>query len=82
MTRLNTAKGSVFKDNPVLRTFVGRGAFGQVYSAIDQTTGHAFAVKVISLDKCDDVDAKRGSVHREIQIMKRLSHVSNIYLLP
>lgn len=51
---------------------LGRGAFGEVYKAIDAGTGNPFAVKVILLK----YGAQRSMVQKEIGIMANLKHVS------
>lgn len=79
ITRLDTVKGSLFKDIPHLREWKGEGSYGNVYKAVDQTSGHIFAIKVVKLKKYGDIDAARALIHREIRFMKRLKHVSNMF---
>ncbi|KAJ2898970.1 uncharacterized protein MKZ38_003539 [Zalerion maritima] len=81
MTRLDTVKGSLFKDIPLLRDWIGEGSYGTVYKAVDRTSGHVFAIKVVDLKKYDDVDAARALIHREIKVMKRLNHAHIIEYL-
>lgn len=52
---------------------LGRGAFGEVYKAIDAGTGNPFAVKVILLKY---EEAQRSTVQKEIEIMAKVKHVS------
>ncbi|KAG8423877.1 hypothetical protein J3458_000726 [Metarhizium acridum] len=74
ITRLNTVKGSHFQDIAHIREVEGEGAFGTVYRAVDEISGHRFAIKVVKLDKFGDVDAARALLHREIKVLERLSH--------
>jgi serine/threonine protein kinase len=78
ITRLNTRKGPLFQDIKHLRQEIGEGAFGKVYSAVDQTSGHRFAIKVVNLRAQPDVDIEkaRAIFHREIKVMQRVKHVS------
>ena len=79
ITRLDTVKGSLFKDIPHLRLEKGKGSYGTVYEAVDQTSGHTFAIKVVQLENYGDVYAARALLHREIKIIQGLSHVSNMF---
>ncbi|KAI1289078.1 kinase-like protein [Xylaria venustula] len=81
MTRLNTRKGSLFKDIAHLREPGGEGSYGTVYKAVDQITGHLFAIKVVKLEEYGDVDAARALIHREIKVMGMLSHAHIIEYL-
>ncbi|KAJ8122992.1 hypothetical protein O1611_g9702 [Lasiodiplodia mahajangana] len=74
ITRLHTAKDGLFKDIPHIRTEIGQGGFGKVYIAVDQTSGHKFAIKVIKLKEYGNVDAARALVHREVKVMRDLRH--------
>lgn len=76
ITRLDTARGNLFKDIPRLRELVGKGTYGKVYRAVDETSGNLFAVKVVKLEGYGDIDAARAMLHREIKVMERLRHVS------
>ena len=77
ITRLNTARGPCFKDIPSLREFKGAGSFGTVFQAVDQTSGHNFAIKVVKLEDYGDIETARALLHREIKVMERLHHVSD-----
>lgn len=79
ITRLDTVKGTGFKDIPHLRDEIGKGSYGKVYKAIDQASGHIFAIKVVKLEEYGDIDAARALLHREIKMMERLHHVSNMF---
>lgn len=79
MTRLDTVKGSLFKNIPHLRDWKGEGSYGTVFQAVDQTSGHTFAIKVVELEKYDDADAARALLHREIKVVKRLNRVGIAY---
>ncbi|KAL7936915.1 kinase-like domain-containing protein [Trichoderma chlorosporum] len=74
ITRLDTAKGSLFKDIPQLREKIGSGAFGKVFRAVDEMSGNYFAIKVVKLEKYGDIDVARAMLHREIKVMERLRH--------
>jgi len=81
ITRLNTTKGPIFQDIKHLREEIGRGAYGTVYSAVDQTSGHKFAIKVVDLGGQGDIEAARAILHREIKVMQKVKHVSPPQLL-
>ncbi|KAI3318579.1 kinase-like domain-containing protein [Xylariaceae sp. AK1471] len=74
MTRLNTGKESKLKDVQSLRHQKGNRAFGTVWEAVDQISGHLFAIKVVRLSQYDDEDTARALLHREIKVMERLHH--------
>lgn len=78
MTRLNTIKGTCFSDIPEYRSVKGSGAFGKVYAATDRVSGYEFAIKVIHLQLYHNPEEAQVLVHREIKILTRLSHVSDI----
>lgn len=77
VTRLHTAKDSLFKDIPERRLIKGKGAFGAVYEATDQESGHLFAIKVVTLEAYPNPDVARTLIHREIKTMEKLKHVSD-----
>ena len=77
VTRLNTVKGSHFQDDKRRRRMIGSGSFGEVYRAVDQVSGRTFAIKIVKLDRHDDVEAARAIFHREVKVMERLRHVSD-----
>ncbi|KAI1347200.1 kinase-like protein [Xylaria sp. FL0043] len=81
MTRLNTAKASLFKDIPHLRVIKGEGTYGIVYKGFDQASGNPFVIKVIKLENYGNVEAARALVHREIKIMEKLRHAHIIEYL-
>ncbi|KAI1274628.1 kinase-like protein [Xylaria sp. FL0933] len=81
MTRLNTAKASLFKDIPHLRERQGEGTYGIVYKGFDQASGNPFVIKVIKLEKYGNIEAARALVHREIKIMEKLHHAHIIEYL-
>ena len=69
----------MFKETKRLRKFIAGGEFGTVSKAIDRVSGHAFATKVIHLDKHQNIDAARALVHREVKIMRNLHHISILF---
>jgi len=75
ITRLNTSRGPIFQDIRQLREEIGCGAYGRVYSTIDQASGRKVAVKVVDLGSQGNIDAARAILHREIKVMQRLKHV-------
>ena len=79
VTRLNTAKRSLFEDHEELREKIGSGAFGNVFKAIDKISGHNFAIKVVRLDAYDNLDTARALIHKEIKVMEKLRHVCCIF---
>jgi len=74
VTRLNTAR-PILQDVLKLRVAIGKGSFGTVYKAVDQVTGHLFAIKMVELGATGNTDAERAMLHREIKVMERLKHV-------
>ncbi|KAI5859902.1 kinase-like protein [Durotheca rogersii] len=74
LTRLDETNNAFFDDIEALRVKVGHGAFGTVYKAVDQASGHVFAIKVADLERVGDIDVARATLHREIKAMKGLRH--------
>ncbi|KJZ74769.1 hypothetical protein HIM_05886 [Hirsutella minnesotensis 3608] len=83
ITRLNTAKLPLFQDIEGLREYKAKGAFGQVFKAVDRSTGHLFAIKVVDLTiyQDGDIEAARALLHKEIKVMERVKHEHIIELL-
>lgn len=78
LTRQQTAvKTHRFKDIPHLRRPKGSGTFGEVFEAVDWVSGNKFAIKVVKLNKGIHGDEARATLYREIEILKRLKHVSH-----
>jgi hypothetical protein len=75
ITRVTSTKLPVIQPIDGVRERVGSGAFGEVFKAVDKTTGHPFAIKVVDLQAQGDVDIARACLHREIKAMEKLSHV-------
>ena len=60
------------KDN-----LLGKGTFGEVYSALDQRTGGLMAVKSIKLTKKTDPEKRNQElkiIENEINLLKQLDH--------
>jgi serine/threonine protein kinase len=75
--KLERVKDTHFKDIRHLRKQEGEGSFGTVYKAIDQTSGHVFAIKVVRLERYSGgANAARALLHGEIEVSRRLKHVS------
>ncbi|KAI4377246.1 hypothetical protein MLD38_014909 [Melastoma candidum] len=53
---------------------IGEGNFAKVKLAVDTSTGHPFAIKIIDKDKIVRDDYMRCQVKREIKTMKLLHH--------
>ena len=62
----------------VLR-LIGKGAFGTVWEAIQQSTGRSVALKVIRIDLATDEVFSRFA--REVQILERMDHpnIAHVY---
>ncbi|XP_076167898.1 mitogen-activated protein kinase p38b isoform X3 [Ptiloglossa arizonensis] len=60
-------------------TPVGSGAYGQVCSAVDTTTGHKVAIKKLARPFQSAVHAKR--TYRELRMLKHMNHENVIGLL-
>ncbi|KAL1877366.1 hypothetical protein VTK73DRAFT_8661 [Phialemonium thermophilum] len=74
LERLQSAKKHIVKEIPGTRTFVGNGAFGKVFQAIDNGTGYRFAIKVVELEKYSDIRAARALMYQEMKILDSLRH--------
>lgn len=72
-TRLKTANSANFADNIQILGKIGSGSFGTVYKAVDRSSRHVYAVKVIDLTRHGP--DMRALIHREIKVMERLKHV-------
>ncbi|KJZ74044.1 hypothetical protein HIM_06493 [Hirsutella minnesotensis 3608] len=83
ITRLNTARLPHFRDVEQLRTIKASGAFGNVFKAVDRSTGHNFAIKVVNLAAYinADIETARALLHKEIKFMERFKHEHIIELL-
>lgn len=60
----------------VERALVGSGSYSTVYKAIDNSTGNAFAIKVMEMDKYRDGPGACNFAHRQLDVFQRLEHVS------
>lgn len=58
---------------------IGKGSFATVKQGIHKQTGEKFAIKIYDKSKLVD-SARRGTVKREIQILKRLNNKYTIKL--
>lgn len=77
-TRIHTAKRPLFREAPnTTRKPLGEGAFGNVYSAVDEESGEYFAIKVIKLANLPGLDREtaRSTVHSEVKKLEHLKHV-------
>jgi hypothetical protein len=62
----------MLQDKYLIGQELGRGAYGQVYKAIDQQNGQVVAIKQVSLERIGE-DAV-GSLLLEIDLLKNLNH--------
>jgi serine/threonine protein kinase len=53
---------------------IGRGTYGHVHMALNQTTGELFCVKSIRISLGEDATARITALEKEIQVMKSLEH--------
>jgi hypothetical protein len=75
-TRIHTAQRPLFQEaKGAQRVRIGGGEFGKVYRVVDDLTGNSFAVKVLLLDKCANLEDARSRAHREVKALERLKHV-------
>ena len=86
-TRIHTIQRPLFREaKGATRTRIGGGQFGEVYRAVDDQTGHPFAVKVILLHRYPDPEDARARAHQEAKALQRLKHVCHtpfpLVLLP
>eukprot|EP00930_Biecheleria_cincta_P001375 TRINITY_DN102516_c0_g1_i1.p1 TRINITY_DN102516_c0_g1~~TRINITY_DN102516_c0_g1_i1.p1 ORF type:complete len:629 (+),score=75.76 TRINITY_DN102516_c0_g1_i1:87-1889(+) len=57
---------------------LGRGAFGNVFKAVNRQSGKVFAVKEVQIDQRDAADVRfREALENEIELMRAIQH-SNI----
>lgn len=82
ITRLASARAPLVVEAKNSRVYVGKGAFGQVFKTVDRSTRNYFAIKVVNLKSCDNVELGRAALHREIKILERLSHVRGQFSSP
>lgn len=61
-------------------TFLGAGGMGEVYRAVDGTTGNPVAIKVLPVGTAMDTEAKRR-FEREAQVVTNLEHPNIVKLL-
>jgi hypothetical protein len=66
------AAARMLQDKYLIGQELGRGAYGQVYKAIDQQNGQVVAIKQVSLERIGE-DAV-GSLLLEIDLLKNLNH--------
>jgi len=81
-TDANQARKDVFTgniDDYKLGLEIGKGSFAIVKQAIHKQTGEKFAIKVYDKNKLVD-NARRGTVKREIQILRKLNSQYTIKL--
>lgn len=62
-----------------MEDLLGKGAYGEVYSATEKVTGKKFAIKVYDKYRMGEAH-KIKSVSNEIRILKRLDHPNLIKL--
>ena len=53
---------------------IGRGTYGEVHMALNQTTGELFCVKSIRVSLGEDAKTRISALEKEIQVMKSLEH--------
>ena len=66
--------GTVVGGRYVLEKPVGAGAFGAVYRAVDQETGHVFALKTLMPGATQADEAAVERFQREAELMSRFDH--------
>lgn len=71
-TRLSSSRLENGVRNVQLRKVLGVGAFGNVHEGLDLDSGHLVAVKIVEPDN----EQQFKSLHREIQTLGTLKHVS------
>jgi len=64
----------------VLGDVIGEGAFGSVFDARHQETGDAFAIKVLTKTKIQDL-AQTRNIWREFTLLQRLRHPNIVRLI-
>ncbi len=75
VTRIHSPERPLVREVEGQREPIGGGSFGNVYKAIDASTGNYFAIKVVKLDSYPRIEEARAAVHREITNLKRVKHV-------
>jgi len=80
---LSTTEASIFKgkiEDYTIGKEIGKGAYAIVKHAIHKLTNKKIAIKIYEKVKLLDPERK-GSVKREIQILKKMEHHENIVKL-
>lgn len=81
-TEATNKKSDIFKgsmEEYKLGIEIGKGSFATVKQAVHKQTGEKFAIKIYDKSKLVD-SARRGTVKREIQILKKLNNKYTIKL--
>ena len=76
-SKFQSKEGSI--EDYEMEDLLGKGAYGEVYSATAKNTGKKFAIKVYDKYKMGEAH-KIKSVGNEIRILKRLNHPNLIKL--
>jgi hypothetical protein len=80
MTRLQSSKAPLVTEFlKIPRQRIGKGGFGEVFRAVDAATGNPFAIKVVKLTEGGNSEVERATLHREMKILERLSHVGPFF---
>ncbi|KAI5949427.1 BCK1 [Candida jiufengensis] len=76
-------KNGIFQEIAWIKgELIGRGSFGDVYLALNVTTGEMLAVKQVMWNKnCDFISDGIESLHKEIETMKDLDHKNIVQYL-
>lgn len=80
---MSTTEASIFKgkiEDYTIGKEIGKGAYAIVKQATHKSTNRKFAIKIYEKVKLLDPERK-GSVKREIRILKKMEHHDNIVKL-
>jgi serine/threonine protein kinase len=74
---INESKGKI--EEYVIGNEIGKGSYAIVKLCIHKKTGKKYAIKIYEKSKLND-SAKKSTVKREIQILKKLNNIYTIKL--
>ncbi len=72
--KFSVVPGELLHERYRIGDAIGTGAYGEIFSAIDEQTGAQVAIKALPLGIRDINDTARGRFHREMMIIRNLDH--------
>jgi serine/threonine-protein kinase Chk2 len=71
-------EGKIFSQKYSIRQKIGKGHFSEVFSCVEKSTGHVYAVKVFTKSP-GDLPSKIDSLQQEIAIFMGIDHPNILY---